>query len=314
MVWHALGQRLIREEIRPVIVTEQGVYDLDLVSRVLGRPGEDWSRWRAGGIAAMLDAWTEVEPALAALADNLAASGPKFEPLGTGTKLCAPYRPVRIFATASNYVEHAQEMGTVLAAKSESQPFVFMKADSSVIGPDEAIILPQRAQKVDWEVELAAVIGIGGRDIPVEKALDHVAAYTVINDISDRKFKPNPERKERKNDSFFDWLHGKWHDSFCPCGPCIVSAAAVPDPQKLKMKLSVSGKVHQDASTAQQIFPVAAVIEFISNILTLEPGDIIATGTPAGVGNATGTYLHAGDQLEAWIENIGTLSSPVKDE
>jgi len=88
----------------------------------------------------------------------------------------------------------------------------------------------------------------------------------------------------------------------------------VPDPQKLKLKLSVNGKVHQDASTAQQIFPVAAVIEFISNILTLEPGDIIATGTPAGVGNTTGTYLHAGDQLEAWIENIGALRSPVKDE
>jgi 2-keto-4-pentenoate hydratase/2-oxohepta-3-ene-1,7-dioic acid hydratase in catechol pathway len=163
-------------------------------------------------------------------------------------------------------------------------------------------------------VELAIVIGKGGKHISESAALSHVAGYTVVNDISDRKFKPNPERKERKNDSFFDWLHGKWHDSFCPCGPCIVSTADVPDPQKLKMKLSVNGKVHQDASTAQQIFPVAAVIEFISNIVTLEPGDIIATGTPAGVGNATGTYLHAGDQLEAWIENIGSLRSPVKDE
>ena len=110
MVWHALGQRIIRDEVRPVLVTEQGVYDLDLVARVAGRPGEAWSRWLSGGISAMLNAWTDVEPALAALADKVVESGPKFEPLGTGTKLCAPYRPTRIFATASNYVEHAQEM------------------------------------------------------------------------------------------------------------------------------------------------------------------------------------------------------------
>ena len=217
MVWHALGQRLIREEVRPVIVTEQGVYDLDLVSRVLQQPGEAWSKWLAGGIEGMLSAWTDVEPALAGLAERLVDSGRKFEPLGTGTKLCAPYRPVRIFATASNYVEHAQEMGTVLAAKSESQPFVFMKADSSVIGPDEAIILPARVEKVDWEVELAAVIGIGGRDIPVERALDHVAAYTVINDITSRDL-------TRRTDFPFkhDWFRGKSFDTFAPLGPWLV--------------------------------------------------------------------------------------------
>jgi len=123
-----------------------------------------------------------------------------------------------------------------------------------------------------------------------------------------------PGRKERKNDSFFDWLHGKWHDSFCPCGPCLATADAIPDPQTLGLKLSVNGTVRQNASTGQQIFPVAAVIEFISNICTLEPGDMISTGTPAGVGNATGTYLHPGDKVEAWIEGIGTLVSPIVAE
>ena len=131
----------------------------------------------------------------------------------------------------------------------------------------------------------------------------------MVNDISDREFKPNPDRAERKNDGFFDWLHGKWHVGFCPTGPCITSADAIPDPQKLQLTLKVNGELKQDANTALQIFPVAAVIEFISSYVTLEPGDIISTGTPAGVGNTKGTYLKAGDKLEAAIEGIGVLKN-----
>lgn len=225
-------------------------------------------------------------------------------------------RPNKLLLLAGNYNEHIQEGGGIPTERKETFPYVFMKPPSTtLVDPGKPVFVPKSSPKnVDWECELAIVIGKGGRHISESSALSHVAGYTVVNDISDREFRPNPGRKERKNDSFFDWLHGKWHDSFCPCGPCIVSAADVPDPQKLKMKLSVNGKVFQDASTAQQIFPVAAVIEFISHIVTLEPGDIIATGTPAGVGKATGTFLHAGDNVEAWIENIGTLVSPVKDE
>ena len=139
--------------------------------------------------------------------------------------------------------------------------------------------------------------------------MQHVAGYTVVNDISDREFKPNPEREERKNDGFFDWLHGKWHDGFCPVGPCVTSAETIPDPQKLQLTLKVNGELKQDSSTALQIFPVAAVIEFISSYVTLEPGDVISTGTPAGVGNAKGTYLKAGDKLEAAIEGVGVLKN-----
>lgn len=307
VVWHALGQRLIREEVRPVIVTEQGVYDLDLVSRVLEHPGEAWTKWLAGGTAGMLSAWTDVEPALAGLAERLVDSGRKFEPLGTGTKLCAPYRPVRIFATASNYVEHAQEMGTVLAAKSESQPFVFMKADSSVIGPDEAIILPARAEKVDWEVELAAVIGIGGRDIPVERALDHVAAYTVINDITSRDL-------TRRTDFPFkhDWFRGKSFDTFAPLGPWLVPSDCVGDPQDLRLTLDVNGTRKQDDSTGSMIFSVAEQISYLSSILTLRPGDLVATGTPDGVGMGTGEFLNAGDIVTAAVEKVGTITNPIR--
>ena len=107
--------------------------------------------------------------------------------------------------------------------------------------------------------------------------------------------------------SFFDWLHGKWHDGFCPVGPCLLDATDCVDPQELRLSLKVNGEIKQDATTAQQIFPVAAIIEFVSSFVTLEPGDLISTGTPAGVGNTTKTYLKAGDELEAEVEGIGVL-------
>jgi 2-keto-4-pentenoate hydratase/2-oxohepta-3-ene-1,7-dioic acid hydratase in catechol pathway len=225
-------------------------------------------------------------------------------------------RPNKLFLLAGNYNEHIQEGGGAATERAETFPYVFMKPPTTTLtNPGRPVVIPKVSpQHVDWELELAVVIGRRGKHINESDALNYVAGYTVINDISDRKFRPNPERKKREKDAFFDWLHGKWHDSFCPCGPCIASADAIPDPQKLKMKLSVSGKVRQDATTGQQIFPVAAVVAFISNICTLEPGDIISTGTPAGVGNATGTYLQAGDTIDAWIEGIGSLRSTVEAE
>ena len=124
------------------------------------------------------------------------------------------------------------------------------------------------------------MIGRTCRDVDEAEALEYVAGYTVVNDISDRKFQPNPGRKPRERDKFFDWLHGKWHDTFCPMGPCILSADAVADPQALPIRLTVNGEVKQDATTAQMVFPVAAVVSFLSQFVTLEPGDIISTGTP----------------------------------
>lgn len=225
-------------------------------------------------------------------------------------------RPNKLFLLAGNYNEHITEGGGAATERAETFPYVFMKPPTTTLAdPGKEVVIPSVSPaSIDWELELAVVIGRRGKHIPESDALKYVAGYTVVNDISDRKFRPNPERKKREKDVFFDWLHGKWHDSFCPCGPCIASADAIPDPQKLKMTLSVSGKQHQNATTAQQIFPVAAVIAFVSNICTLEPGDIISTGTPAGVGNASGTYLKPGDTMEAWIEGIGTLRSKVVAE
>ncbi|MEX2174655.1 MAG: fumarylacetoacetate hydrolase family protein [Pirellulaceae bacterium] len=225
-------------------------------------------------------------------------------------------RPNKLLLLAGNYNEHITEGGGQATQRAETFPYVFMKPPTTALtDPFKPVVIPQVSpDSIDWELELCVVIGRVARHVKEAEALDYVAGYTVVNDISDRKFRPNPGRKERGNDKWFDWEHGKWHDSFCPCGPCIASADAVTDPQKLAIKLSVNGDLKQNATTAQQIFPVAAVVAFVSDIVTLEPGDLIATGTPAGVGSASGTFLKPGDRMEAWIEGIGTLVSPVVSE
>ncbi|MBC8355350.1 MAG: fumarylacetoacetate hydrolase family protein [Planctomycetes bacterium] len=225
-------------------------------------------------------------------------------------------RPNKLFLLAGNYAKHIEEGGGIAAERAETFPYVFMKPPTTTLtDPGKPVRIPNVSPNhIDWELELAVIIGREAKGVSEADALDYVAGYTVINDISNRKFRPNSGRKEREKDGFFDWLHGKWHDSFCPCGPCVVTPDEIPDPQTLDMKLTVNGTVHQDASTAQQIFPVAAVIEFISSFVTLEPGDIISTGTAAGVGSTIGTFLKAGDQVEASISGIGTLKSPVVAE
>lgn len=225
-------------------------------------------------------------------------------------------RPNKIFLLAGNYAEHIQEGGGVAAERAETFPYVFMKPPTTTLThPGQPVRIPSVSPAaIDWELELCVVMGRRARHVKEAEALEYVAGYTVVNDISDRKFRPNPGRKKREKDAFFDWLHGKWHDSFCPSGPCLVSADAIPDPQALKLELRLNGELRQNASTAQQIFPVAALIEFISSIATLEPGDMISTGTPSGVGSASGTFLKPGDKLEASIGSIGTLVSPVVAE
>ena len=221
--------------------------------------------------------------------------------------------PPKLLLLAGNYAQHVVERGGTAAGRDETFPYVFMKPPSTTLtNPGDPVVIPRISpDQIDWECELGVVIGRRCRDVDESEALEYVAGYTVVNDISDRKFTPNPDRQPRERDRFFDWLHGKWHDTFCPIGPCILSADAVADPQALALRLTVNGAVKQDATTAQMIFPVAAIISFLSRFVTLEPGDIIATGTPSGVGSATGTYLQPGDVIQATIDGIGTLENPV---
>ena len=218
-------------------------------------------------------------------------------------------RPPKIILLAGNYNEHIKEGGGQATERAKTFPYLFQKPPTTTLNhPGAPIVIPKVSPNhVDWECELGVVMARRCKAVTEAEALQYVAGYTVVNDISDRKFRPNPGREKRDRDTFFDWQHGKWHDTFCPVGPCVTSAHALPDPQQLALSLKVNGKTWQNASTAQMIFPVAAIIEFVSAIVTLEPGDIISTGTPSGVGNTTGTYLKPGDQMEAAIAGIGVL-------
>ena len=231
------------------------------------------------------------------------------------TDMLTPIRlPRKILLLAGNYAEHVKEQGGMAAERAETFPYVFIKPASTLNTHRGPVLLPLISpDHIDWECELGVVIGELCKGVTEEEAMDFVAGYTVVNDITDRKFRPNPDRKTRERDKHFDWLHGKWHDTFLPVGPCIRSADGV-DPQNLKLKLRVNGVIQQDGTTADMVFPVAAVIAFISQWITLEPGDLIATGTPKGVGNAKGTFLKHGDEIEAEIEGIGILANPVISE
>ncbi|MCZ6792745.1 MAG: fumarylacetoacetate hydrolase family protein [Planctomycetota bacterium] len=225
-------------------------------------------------------------------------------------RILAPIpRPPKLLLLAGNYAAHIREGGGLAVERAKTFPYVFMKPPTTTINhPGADIAIPAVSpDHIDWEVELGVIIGRRARRVREDKALEHVAGFTVVNDLSDRRFRPNPGRVVRQKDTFFDWLHGKWHDGFCPQGPCVLSAADCPDPQKFHLSLRVNGDVKQDSSTANQIFPVAAVVAFISSFVTLEPGDVISTGTPSGVGNTTKTYLQPGDVVEARIDTIGTL-------
>lgn len=258
-------------------------------------------------LAALLAHWQTSAEVLAALEAAAVAlrDGRISLPRQHGA-LGVPYAPARIFATASNYYEHAAEMGTKLAPRSESTPYIFMKAETSITPTKSAVVMPASTMKLDWEVELAVVIGKTGRNIPVEDAYAHIAGYTVVNDISARDL-------SRRTDYPFshDWFRGKSFDTFAPMGPWFVPRDCIADPMDLRMQLTVNGESMQDASTRGMIFNIAEQIAYLSGILTLKAGDLIATGTPTGVGMGRGVYLKPGDVMVASIAQIGAIENHV---
>ncbi len=236
------------------------------------------------------------------------------KPLASVRLLVPVPNPSKLLLLAGNYSAHIEEGGGKAEERAKTFPYVFMKPPlTTLTNPGSPVKIPAVSpDHIDWELELGVVIGTRCRGVSEADALRHVAGYTVVNDISDRKFRPNPGRAKREKDGFFDWLHGKWHDTFCPMGPCVLPADELPDPQALRMTLKVNGHVEQDATTGDMVFPVAAVVSFVSSFVTLDPGDVISTGTPSGVGSAKGKFLKPGDTLEAWIEKIGLLRNPVE--
>lgn len=219
-------------------------------------------------------------------------------PLG-GTRLLAPIpRPRKnVFCMGRNYAEHAAERG----AAPPERPVFFTKSPTAVIGPGAPIVHHAVTQALDYEVELAVVVGRYGRDFGHDEALGHVFGYTVLNDVTARDLQKAHQQ----------WFKGKSLDTFCPMGPVLVTADEIPDPQALGIRLRVNGETRQESSTAQMIFGVAALLAALAAGMTIEPGDILATGTPSGVGAATGAYLRPGDVVEAEIDGLGCLANPV---
>jgi 2,4-didehydro-3-deoxy-L-rhamnonate hydrolase len=213
-----------------------------------------------------------------------------------GARLGAPIaRPSKIVCIGLNFRDHAAESGMPLP----QEPVIFLKASTALAGPNDDVVIPRGASKLDWEVELAAVIGRTARHVTPAHALDHVAGYTLHNDYSERAF-----QLERGG----QWVKGKSADTFAPIGPFLATRDEVPDPQALGMWLSVNGEVRQRSTTANMVFDVATLVSYVSEFMTLLPGDVISTGTPAGVGmgmKPEPTYLRPGDLVRLGIDRLG---------
>ena len=273
-------------------------------------------------VLALLDRWDEVLPLLDRVAEAPSSSARWFSLADLQTH--APVDlPRQVFCTGANYRKHVVDL-TVdakvgpegldeagLRAWAEKmmddrvangEPYVFTKPVSAISGPFDDLVLPRTTTKPDWELELAVVIGRGGYQIPLDQALDHVAGFTIVNDISARDLIPRTDYKMLGT----DWLRSKGQPGFLPMGPYLVPKQFVPDPHKLAMRLSVSGQVMQNETTADMLFGIERQIEYISRYSRLLPGDIICTGSPAGNGTHYGRFLRNGDVMEASIEGLGS--------
>jgi 2-keto-4-pentenoate hydratase/2-oxohepta-3-ene-1,7-dioic acid hydratase in catechol pathway len=211
-------------------------------------------------------------------------------------------RPGKIVCVGLNYLDHAQEGGMELP----KAPLLFSKWPNTLIGDGEAIVLPPEATEVDYEAELGVVIGTTARRVGEADALDHVEGYICLNDVSARDMQFGDGQ----------WTRGKSLDTFCPVGPRLVPRAEIADPQQLGIRCILNGEAMQDSSTSQMIFSVAEIIAYVSQVITLQPGDLIATGTPAGVGvfKDPKVLLKDGDEVSIEIDGLGTLTNPVRKE
>ena len=275
--------------------TERGVVDLKASAERAGVSAGSFQ-----SMAAFLEAGEMARIA----AERLAQDTTQAQVLELGeVRLGAPVpRPGKIIAVGLNYRDHLMESG---AKEAPTSPLIFAKFTTSICGPGDVIVLPASDAKVDYEAELGVVIGKRGKAIAAQKAYEHVAGYMPLNDVSARAWQFADKQ----------WVRGKSCDTFCPTGPYLVTRDEVPEPHDLAIQARVSGTVLQNSNTAKMIFHIPQLIEYISASITLEPGDIIATGTPEGVGafRDPPIYLKAGDEVEVEIEKLGVLKNPVVD-
>ncbi|MCB1224225.1 MAG: fumarylacetoacetate hydrolase family protein [Verrucomicrobiales bacterium] len=246
--------------------------------------GSDWNEaFFAGDGLERLRAWAAVHADTAPTVDASVRLGP-----------CVA-RPSKIICIGLNYADHAKESG----ADIPKEPIIFFKSTSAIVGPNDAVVIPRNSKKTDWEVELAFVIGKKATYVSEADAMDHVAGYLLHNDYSEREF-----QLERGG----QWVKGKSCDTFAPLGPFMATADEIPDPGHLKLWLKLNGKTLQDSSTEQMIFNIRQLVSYLSQFMSLLPGDIISTGTPPGVGlgiKPEPIYLQPGDVVELGIDGLG---------
>jgi len=286
-------------EPRPgILVGEDSVVDLQ--ETLAGKP------WAASTLA-VLGAWDEALPVLHALAGKKPVNARRLSEV----KLMAPLLyPPAIYCAGANYMAHAKEMSPEGKGvdKTTTQPYFFLKSGPHcVIGPGAGILLPKISMQVDWEGELAVVIGKRGRNIDKKDAMKHVAGYTIMNDLSARDLSRRPDWPRWG----IDWFGHKNFDTAAPMGPWITPADAIADPYQCHLQLWVNQEKMQDTLVSDLIFDIAEMIDYLSRRFTLLPGDVISTGTPSGVGRPRGIFLKPGDKVRIEISGIGTLENPV---
>ncbi|MFO0988385.1 MAG: fumarylacetoacetate hydrolase family protein [Alphaproteobacteria bacterium] len=284
---------------RPEAYLQTGgkLYPIAAAAARLGLPG------LGGNLVALFDEWDKSFAALSALAAK--APGACADLARASAPLLAPLRyPGKVLCAGANYYDHIAEMGVQDTRKEAQRLFFFFKPPrNAVVGPGKTVRMPLDTKAMDWEIELAAIIGKPTRAVSEKDAMAAIAAYTVSIDFSARDLNRVPE-------SFFklDWVAGKANDTCCPMGPVVVPAALIKNPQDLPLLLKVNGETKQNARTSGMIFSIAEQIAKLSRIMTLDPGDVVLTGTPAGVGAPKSTFLKVGDKVDATIDGIGTLS------
>ena len=297
----------INKEARAGVLVGDTVYDVQKVTATAAY----------ATVMGILAHWAQAKKALAEFERKISSGKSRIQgtPLKK-TKLLSPVLyPGDMYCAGANYTDHMQEMARVMnqppgpnMKEMGEKPWHFMKSTrASIVGPGAKVKIPPYSKAMDWEIELVAVIGKVAKNVSVEKALSYVAGYTIADDLSARDMMKRPKIPQSAP-FHIDWIGQKCFDGACPVGPWIVPSDQIKNPHQLALKLWLNGELMQDSHTSQLIFDVAEQIAGLSSRVTLHPGDLILTGTPAGVGMGRRLFLKAGDQIKMWIEGIGELS------
>jgi 2-keto-4-pentenoate hydratase/2-oxohepta-3-ene-1,7-dioic acid hydratase in catechol pathway len=299
-----LAHYLSDGETRVGIVDEEHVFDLQDAAKKLGLTGLD-KHFTIDHLLSqgLIQSFQQIEDKIIATKMGV--------PINSVRILSPILNPEKILLVAVNYLSHGKEQNVSLP----TEPYFFTKFKNALIGPSDPILLPRVSKKVDWEVELAVIIGKTGKYIQKKDALNYVAGYTISIDVSFRDLRFPSDSPDKPSRLGINWIKAKALDSSFPLGPWLVTKDEIPNPHDLEISLSVNGDEKQHSNTGEMIFKIDSLIEYISSGITLKPGDIISTGTPEGVAVFTGQpFLKDGDTTEGKISKIGTLTNKVKAE